>query len=98
MPPGIQPNEAEKRVGRPYADALAKIYERISSNAEVSYFYAELLMVLNAWKLYEYPTGKPLSSDVYSIEGVLENALELHPEHPGLCHLYVHLCEMSTIL
>eukprot|EP00984_Skeletonema_dohrnii_P019855 scaffold9589_cov139-Skeletonema_dohrnii-CCMP3373.AAC.1 len=94
--PGIRPDQAERTVGRPYADALAKVYERFSADAEVCYFYAESLMVLHAWKLYEYPTGRPLSKDVHTIESVLESALKLHPDHAGLCHLYVHLCEMSS--
>ena len=94
--PGIQPDQAERTVGRPYADALAKVYKTFSENAEVCYFYAESLMVLHAWKLYEYPTGRPLSKDVITIESVLESALKLHPDHAGLCHLYVHLCEMSS--
>jgi tetratricopeptide (TPR) repeat protein len=94
--PGIQPDLAERTAGRPYADALAKVYERFGADAEVCYFYAESLMVLHAWKLYEYPTGRPLSEDVRTIESVLESALKLHPDHAGLCHLYVHLCEMSS--
>ena len=53
-------------------------------------------MVLNAWNLYEYPTGRPLSEDIDEIETVLEQALQLHPRHAGICHLYVHLCEMSS--
>ena len=94
--PGIDPKGAEKTVGRPYADALREIHERYPHDAEVCSLFAESLMVLNAWNLYEYPTGKPISKDVAEIQSVLEKALELHPEHAGLCHLYVHLCEMST--
>ena len=87
---------AEETVGRPYADAMRKIYQRYPGDAEVSYFFAESLMVLNAWNLYEYPTGRPLSGDVKEIQNVLEKALQLHPNHAGICHLYVHLCEMSS--
>ena len=94
--PGIDPKEAEKTVGRPYADALREIHKRYPNDAEVCCLFAESLMVLNAWNLYEYPTGKPISKDVAEIQSVLERALELHSEHPGLCHLYVHLCEMSN--
>ena len=94
--PGIHPHLAEGTVGRPYADALRRVYERFPEDPEVSYFYAESLMVLNAWNLYEYPTGRPLSKDVEDIESVLERALQLHPRHAGICHLYVHLSEMSS--
>mmetsp|Transcript_41235 Transcript_41235/g.86560 ORF Transcript_41235/g.86560 Transcript_41235/m.86560 type:complete len:684 (+) Transcript_41235:250-2301(+) len=94
--PGVHPQLAEETVGRPYADALRKIHQRFPEDAEVSCFFAEALMVLNAWNLYEYPTGRPLSQDVEEIQTVLEDALLLHPKHAGICHLYVHLCEMST--
>lgn len=94
--PGIDPPLAEGTVGRPYANALRKLYQRYPEDAEVAYFFAESLMVLNAWNLYEYPTGRPLSEDIDEIETVLEQALQLHPRHAGICHLYVHLCEMSS--
>mmetsp|Transcript_5397 Transcript_5397/g.11551 ORF Transcript_5397/g.11551 Transcript_5397/m.11551 type:complete len:716 (+) Transcript_5397:202-2349(+) len=96
MYPGIHPELAEKTVGRPYSDALRKVHQRFPQDAEVSYFFAESLMVLNAWNLYEYPTGRPLSRDIGEIQVVLEEALVLHPDHAGICHLYVHLCEMSS--
>lgn len=38
----------------------------------------------------------PLSPDVTEIRAVLERSLVLHPNHAGLCHSYVHLCEMSN--
>lgn len=93
--PGLDPATAEVTIGRPYADALRKVHERFPEDAEVAYLFAESLMVLNAWALYEYPTGRPLSADVDEIKEVLENALALHPDHAGICHMYVHLCEMS---
>lgn len=94
--PGVEPSVAEEIVGRPYADALRIVHSRYPHDAEVSYFLAESLMVLNAWGLFEYPSGKALSQDVGEIEAVLETALKEHPQHAGLCHLYVHLSEMSA--
>ena len=93
--PGLDPTKSQVLIGRPYANAMRKVYQRFPENAEVAYLFAESLMVLNAWNLYEYPTGKPRSADVHEIEKVLENALAIHPDHAGICHLYVHLCEMS---
>uniref|UniRef100_A0A6T7HAL3 Uncharacterized protein n=1 Tax=Attheya septentrionalis TaxID=420275 RepID=A0A6T7HAL3_9STRA len=94
--PGVDPRLAEERVARPYVDAMTKVYMKYPNDAEVAYFFAESLMVLNAWSLYEYPTGKSLSEDVTKLRNGLESALKLHPEHAGLCHMYVHLCEMSS--
>jgi len=93
--PGIHPSLATASVSRPYADALKSIYRQHPSDPEVAYLYAESLMALNAWNLYEYPSGRPLSDDTLEVRTVLENALEGTPDHAGLCHMYVHLCEMS---
>jgi hypothetical protein len=72
------------------------IYEKYPDDPEVAYCFAEALMVLNAWQLYEYPTGKAVSPDVDETRRVLEKALLLHKDHAGLCHMYVHLSEMSA--
>jgi len=95
--PGIEPSLATQSVGRPYADAMKNVYASYPSDPEVAHFYAESLMVLNAWKLYDYPSGQPVSDDVPEIRRVLEKSLEIHPHHAGLCHLYVHLSEMSDV-
>ena len=94
--PGLEHSLSDDIVGRPYADAMRKIYNKYPDDPEVAYFFAESLMVLNAWKLYEYPTGKPTSPDVDEVRGVLEKSLNKHKEHAGLCHMYVHLSEMSS--
>jgi len=94
--PGVEASLADELAGRPYADAMRKVYQNYSDDAEVTYFFCEGLMVLNAWQLYEYPTGKPKTKDVLETSAVLESALKQHPNHAGLCHLYVHLSEMSA--
>jgi hypothetical protein len=94
--PGVDGALAEELVGHPYADAMRKVYGLYPNDAEVVYFFAESLMVMNAWELYEYPTGQPRSEDVVEIQLILETALEKHPDHAGLCHMYVHLSEMSS--
>jgi hypothetical protein len=94
--PGIDPALSVETVGRPYANAMREVSKKYPNDPECAYFFVESLMVLNAWSLYEYPTGRPLTPDVFEIRDVLERALRLHPEHAGLCHLYVHLSEMSN--
>jgi tetratricopeptide (TPR) repeat protein len=75
---------------------MRKIYEKYPNDPDVAYCFAESLMVLNAWKLYEYPTGKAVSPDVVETREVLEKSLQAHRDHAGLCHMYVHLSEMSA--
>lgn len=93
--PGIDPGLANDILGIPYSEALRKLYKKYPRDPEIAYFFAEALMVLNAWKLYEYPSGRALSPDVHETRTVLEGALALHPHHAGLCHMYVHLSEMA---
>eukprot|EP00547_Thalassionema_nitzschioides_P000973 CAMPEP_0194206270 /NCGR_PEP_ID=MMETSP0156-20130528/5341_1 /TAXON_ID=33649 /ORGANISM="Thalassionema nitzschioides, Strain L26-B" /LENGTH=610 /DNA_ID=CAMNT_0038932749 /DNA_START=67 /DNA_END=1896 /DNA_ORIENTATION=+ len=94
--PGVDPCQAEARKDKPFSNAMRKIYEQYPDNPEVSFLFASSLMTLHAWKLFEYPSGRPLSNDVEEVQFVLEKALEQFPEHAGLCHLYCHLCEMSS--
>jgi hypothetical protein len=51
--PGVDPGLADETVGRPYAEAMRKLYRRYPLDAEVVYCFAESVMVLNAWQLYE---------------------------------------------
>lgn len=94
--PGLDAGLADELAGRPYANAMRKIYEKFGNDAEVAYLFSESLMVLNAWQLFEYPTGKPKTPDVMETSAVLQKALKQNPHHAGLCHLYVHLSEMSS--
>jgi len=94
--PGLEHTLSNEIVGIPYASAMRNVYERYTDDPEVAYCFAESLMVLNAWQLYEYPTGKAVSPDVDETREVLEKALAIHKNHAGLCHMYVHLSEMSA--
>jgi hypothetical protein len=94
--PGVDPGLSFETVGRPYSNAMRKVYLKYKDDPEIVYCFAESLMVLNAWQLYEYPSGKPVSPDVDETRNVLEQALQVHTNHAGLCHLYVHLSEMSA--
>jgi len=93
--PGISADRSEETVGRPYVNALRKAYKRFCRDPDIAYLYAESLLVLNAWELYEFTSQRTLSPDVDEARAVLESALRDYPEHAGLCHLYIHLCEMS---
>ena len=93
--PSVSPERSEECAGRPYADFLSKVYRRYEHDPDIAYLYAESLMNLNAWSLYEFPSAITRSPDVDETRRVLEKALVDYPDHAGLCHLYIHLCEMS---
>lgn len=102
--PGIHSSLSEEVVGRPYADAMRKIHHKYPTDLDIAHLFCESLMVLNAWKLFEYPSGRPLSPDVDEIGATLQASLAtaatvvdtFPPQHPGLLHMYVHWSEMSA--
>jgi len=94
--PGLNHELSDEIVGRPYANAMRRVYVKYPHDPDVAYCFAEALMVMNAWQLYEYPTGKPVGPDVEETRHVLIKSLRENPNHAGLCHMYVHLSEMSA--
>ncbi len=81
-----------------YAVAMEQVYAAHGSDLDVACFYAEALMNLTAWQLWDQGTGEPADgSRTVEAKAVLESALAAPggSEHPGLLHMYIHLMEMS---
>lgn len=76
-----------------YADAMRDVARAFPDDPDVAALFAESLMMLRPWYHWT-PEGKP-SPETPEIVEVLESALEIHPEHPGLCHFYIHTMEAS---
>lgn len=76
-----------------YADAMSELWTRYPGDANIASLYAEAMMVLHPWKLYDLD-GTP-HEDTPKILAVLEHAMELAPNHPGPPHLYIHATEPS---
>jgi len=83
----------------PYAEAMGRVYEAHPEDLDVATLYADALMNLTPWALWDTRTGAPApNSRSAEAKEVLERALG-RPEasrHPGLLHLYIHLMEMSA--
>ncbi|CAM1510961.1 Fc.00g084740.m01.CDS01 [Cosmosporella sp. VM-42] len=82
-----------------YAEAMTAVYNKFRDDLDVAALYADALMNLTPWALWDLKTGKPApGSRVLEAKAVLERALAQKGgyEHVGLLHLYVHLIEMST--
>jgi tetratricopeptide (TPR) repeat protein len=81
-----------------YAAAMGSVYEKFPKNLDVTTLYADALMNLSAWDLWDLRTGEP-TPGARSLEAkaVLDAALkdEDSHKHAGLLHLYIHLMEMS---
>ncbi|KIW71773.1 hypothetical protein PV04_00010 [Phialophora macrospora] len=82
----------------PYADAMRSVYVSFPEDLDVAALYADSLMNLTPWKLWDLSTGKPArGARTVEIKTILDRALSISGglQHPGLLHLYIHLMEMS---
>src|SRR5215211_2101227 len=81
-----------------YAEAMRDVYRAYPDELDVAALFADALMNLTPWALWDRHTGLP-SEGAATLEAkeVLERALEQPGgrTHPGVVHLYVHLMEMS---
>jgi tetratricopeptide (TPR) repeat protein len=73
-------------------------YRRFPDDLDVATLFAESLMNVTPWQMWDLPTGEP-ADGAHTLEcrEVLERALAT-PEarvHPGVLHMYIHLMEMS---
>lgn len=76
-----------------YSDAMGKLYEKYPEDPEIGTLYAESLMNLHKWDLYD---TRGRSKDwTPKILSVLNNVLSKYPNHPGANHFYIHAVEQS---
>ncbi len=89
--------EASDRAARDaaYAAAMRRLHRKYRDDADIAAFTAEAVMQLNPWKLWSN-TGEP-APQIPEIRGILEPALRRAPNHPALCHLYIHAMEAGPL-
>jgi tetratricopeptide (TPR) repeat protein len=76
-----------------YAQAMAKVHKDYPTDVDISVLYAESLMDLRPWDLWDRDgTPRPEMPEILS---VLESVLAVMPNHPGANHLYIHSVEAS---
>lgn len=76
-----------------YAYKMKALYIKYSTDAEIGTLYADALMNLHPWDLWQHDgRPKPWTPELIS---VLENILKYYPEHPGANHYYIHALEAS---
>jgi tetratricopeptide (TPR) repeat protein len=82
----------------PYADSMRAVHDLAPDDLDVAALYADALMNLTPWQLWDLRTGEPADgARTREARAVLERALTgaTGRTHPGILHLYVHLMEMS---
>ncbi|KAA8642970.1 hypothetical protein EYZ11_007256 [Aspergillus tanneri] len=98
FPAGEIPSDLRK-LDDAYVDAMRPVYAAYSEDQDVATLFVDALMCRRSRALWNVDTGEP--SDYCTVEArtVLESALAKPDgyEHPALCHLYIHLMEMSPV-
>lgn len=97
--PSLTPAEDYSVWNLDYVDRLRLVYREHPADLDVATLFADALMLLTPWALWDQATGEPAagSRTLEAVE-VLETALKSPAahEHPGVLHMYVHLLEMSS--
>jgi tetratricopeptide (TPR) repeat protein len=82
-----------------YADAMREVYRAHPDDPDVAALFADALMNLTPWALWNQATGEPAEgTGTMEAMTVLERALARGSgrTHPGVLHMYIHLMEMSA--
>ncbi|MET9410255.1 hypothetical protein ABZX90_31530 [Streptomyces sp. NPDC002935] len=96
--PRAEPVEDCSVWNAPYADSMRTAYDLAPDDLDVAALYADALMNLTPWRLWDLRSGEPAEgARTPEARAVLERALatEAGERHPGVLHLYIHLMEMS---
>ncbi|MGC4235092.1 MAG: hypothetical protein QM594_19135 [Niabella sp.] len=90
-----QPPADRSALDMAYSKAMKKAYEQYPSDPDIGALYAESLMNLHPWDLYDKKTKAPKAWTPELI-AVLEHLVKINPTHPGAHHFYVHALEASA--
>lgn len=77
-----------------YSRAMGLLYARYPDDSEIGTLYAESLMNLHKWDLYD-SNGKTKPWTPKILE-TLQSVLSKYPNHPGANHFYIHAVEQSN--
>ncbi len=89
------PPKDRSSLDRNFASAMKQVYGQYSSDPDVETLYAEALMNLHPWNLYNKQTKQPRAWTP-ELVAVLEQLIKKNPLHPGANHFYIHAMETSA--
>lgn len=78
-----------------YSDAMKKVYAQFPKDPDIGALYAESIMDLHPWDLYDKKTKSPRPWTPELMK-VLEHLMKVNPMHPGAHHFYIHALEASA--
>ena len=88
------PVEDRSKLDVAYSLAMEEVYEEYSYDADVAILFAESLMDLHPWDLWD-KMGNP-KEWTPKIISVIDNALDIDAKHPGAHHFNIHVLETSN--
>lgn len=93
-----QDGEDFGRRNEDYAGAMAAVHREFGYDLDVAALYADSLMNLTPWALWDLRSGQPAEgAKTLEVMKVLDDAIAMPggKDHPGILHFYTHLMEMS---
>jgi tetratricopeptide (TPR) repeat protein len=78
-----------------YATAMKKVYDTYPTDPDIGALYAESVMDLHPWDLYDKATKAPKAWTPHLLS-ILERLIQENPKHPGAHHFYIHAMEGSA--
>ena len=88
------PDADRGKLDRAYAGAMRKLAREVPRDPDAGTLFAAALMNLRPWD-YWTPDGHPYEG-TEELVAELERVIELHPNHPGALHYYIHAVEASS--
>ncbi|KOC07239.1 tetratricopeptide repeat domain protein [Aspergillus flavus AF70] len=82
---------------RAYADAMRPVYREFGTDPDIAALFADALMCITPRGLWDLDTGEPTGPHTLEARKVIETGLAstVGRAHPALCHLHIHIMEMS---
>lgn len=89
-----EPVEDRRALDEAYSAAMKKVYEQYPDDPDIAALYAESVMDLYPWNLYD-KDGEPREWTP-GVIALLEKLMRQNPDHPGAHHFYIHATEASN--
>lgn len=90
-----EPPENRAPLDQAFSAAMKKVYETYPGDPDISALYAESIMNIHPWDMYDKKTKAP-KAWTPEIVAVLEKLIKQYPKHPGAPHFYIHAVEASA--
>lgn len=90
-----QPSSDRSALDKAYALAMQQVYKQYPNDPDIGTLYAEAIMDMHPWDLYDKTTKKP-KEWTYELVNILQGILKNNPAHAGAHHFYIHSLETSA--